>query len=1102
MEKNEKKLNFQQYAERLNYLKKILVVALFVCICFPVLAQEISSRKVTLDLKAVTVKELIKEVEKQTKLGFIYNLNEAQVVSKVTVKADDENIESVLDRALGSIGLGYEIDKDVIIIKPKKTTQKIIKKENKLIEGVVVDENGITLPGVAIIDTRTLEGVVTDVDGSFGILLSMSAKEKVTLQFLYLGKKEEDVIVGIETRKPLHIVLEDDETTLDEVVVIGMGDRSKSSFSGAVTVVKREELQQIGTKSLLANISSLVPGMLSIENNMTGADPNKLPEFIIRGRSSFDGASRIPTFIVDGAEVDMEYVYNMPVTEVESVTVLKDASATALYGSKAANGVIVITTNPIKSGDLNIQYSGVLRMAFPDLTDYDLLNAKEKLEYERLAGVYTSGAGGGAQHQMDEVYSERLTRVREGVNTDWIAKPVRNVLSQNHSISAYGGHENVRYSIGGNYRDNKGVMKGSERKYYGLSFRLSYNATEKLFILNHLNVSQVNNVNSPYGSFSNFVKLNPYDRAYNLDGTLNNDLSHSQANPLYEARLGSYNKGEGMHINNTLSAKYTIFKGLRLEGQFTLSKYKNDRERYISPDSHQFKDKERREAGSIKIDNEKKLDYQGKLFASYNKEFGENTLLSIMGGGNFQESNINRNGYTAIGILSDKLAHVAFAQQYSYDTPTGAEYTKRGIGFFSSANIIYKNRYFADFSYRYEGSSSFGANARFAPFWSVGGGWNIHEEDFFKDKSLLQLLKLRGSLGYVGNSSFDATQAITTYRFSPSLFYGNNAGAILNSLGNPELKWERSLKYNIGLDLMAFKGHLDLAFNYYNSTTDNLLLSVANAPSLGFASSIKNIGQLSNTGWELSARVIPIKTKEILWSLNLTAAHNSNKIKKISNALKFENERKNKDDSRQPQPLYEEGESISAIKAVVSAGIDPTTGKEVYVKRDGTLTFDYDYNDKVVVGDTDPKVYGSFGSNFTYKGLSLNLQMGYMLGASLYNTTLVTRVEGANPHYNADKRVFTSRWKNPGDIVRFKNIAELSIPKQTTRFVEKEYRLDVSSVSIGYEFPKNICEKMRLRRLKIDFRTNNLGVISSIKQERGLNYPFERSFEISINTTF
>lgn len=1070
---------------------------LLICLQFSAYATgRAQGMKVSLDMHNVTLEQVLKELKAQTGMRFFYSVEKARGEQKEVVKMTDISLEEALRQVLDGTKLTYEIQQDVIVIREQQEQQQS-PKERK-ITGKVTDEEGMPLPGVTVLIKGTQLGTATDGDGNYQLTVPAQGH---ALVFTMVGMETREEIIG--ERSEINVTMVADVNEMKEVVVTGYGNKSIASFTGAAQTVTKDQLLRAGTKNILSSLQAFVPGMLLVTNNARGSDPNTRPEILVRGRSSFTSGSSMPTFIVDGAEVSADYVFDMDINDVESATVLKDASASALYGAKAANGVIVITTRPMKAGKMKVSYSGNFSLTVPDLSDYHLLNAEEKLEYEYLAGLYTSQEGlSDEQYSMDERYNEIYQRIREGVNTDWLSYPLRNAFVNNHNVAVYGGDHYVRYNLGVRYGNDRGVMKDSERKRYSLSFKLSYSKDDLIFIQNYATITSVNNVESPYGSFSQYVEQNPYDRAYNLDGSLNNDLTYGKLNPLYEASLGSYNKGENFSINDVFDIKVQLLEGLRLEGSFSLTKYKNNTEVFLSPDSKEFNDVPASEAGSITISNSNSIDYQGKLLLTYNKMFGEGTLLSLIAGGNLQSSNSNSNGYTGIGIFSDRLAHPSFASQYpSESSPTGSQDISRSLGGFVNVNTIYKDRYFADFSIRYEGSSKFGSDQRYAPFWSVGVGWNIHKEKFF-NAAPTDRLKLRASVGYLGNASFSPYQAITTYEYNSDYVYDNGIGATPITIGNPDLKWERTLNWNVGLDVNLFNNRLDMTIDYYKKITDNLLLSVTKAPSVGVGEATENIGKIDNTGIEFRTRVIALRNQDWDWSLSLTASHNKNKIRQISNSLKAQNEKNNAEKSRQPQPVYEEGQSISAIKAVQSGGIDPATGKEVYIGKDGRPTFTYDYNDKIVFGDSDPKVYGIFSSYLTYKGISLDFMLEYKLKSTVYNETLVTRVEGANPQNNADHRVFDSRWKKPGDYVKYKDIADQAIPEQTSRFIEDEYTLSMRSLSLAYDFAPEIYQKLRLSRLRVEFMTNDLFHWSTVKQERGFDYPFARSFQFSISATF
>lgn len=1079
---------------------KIKLMCLIIALGCTSLNAEVWSqqKKIDLNFEQIDLIQLFEKMQQKTNLRFVFNHEDVQGFT-VNGALKGKTVTEILDIVFANKPLAYEVFEDHIIIS-RKSDLRVPQKQMTTITGKVLDEAGDPLPGVSIAILGTSLGISTDENGRFS--LPVADPGNTTLVFSFVGMKTHTLkLSGNKTNYT--IVLKSDSQTLEDVVVTGFGNKSKASFSGSAQTVTKEQLLSAGTKNILQSLQAFVPGMQLVDNNTRGSDPNTRPEILIRGRSSFAQGTNVPTFIVDGAEVSLDYVFDMDINDVAQATVLKDASASALYGAKAANGVIVITTKPMQGGKMKVSYTGTFKASMPDLSDYDMLDAADKLEYEKRAKLYTSPYGPGSyQYQLDELYNQVYQRIQEGVNTDWMSKPLRNAFTNNHNLTVYGGDQFVRYNVNVRYGNDRGVMKDSERRRYGLGFKISYNKGDLIFIQNQTTISSVNNEESPYGSFAEFVKLNPYDRAYNLDGTLNNNLSYGQSNPLYEATLGSYNRGEDFYINNVLDFKFQVITDLRLEGSFALSKYKNDSQQFVSPLSKQFEKTSTNEKGSISVSNTKQIDYQGKLMLSYNKLFNEGTLLSVVAGANIQSGTTDRNGYTGIGIFSDKLAHPAFSSQYpASQSPSGSQDIDRTLGGFINANMIYKDRYFIDLSIREEGSSKFGSDQRYAPFWSVGGGWNIHKENFFHAQST-DRLKLRASVGYLGNASFSPYQALTTYEYQSGLYYDKGIGAIPITIGNPDLKWERTLNYNVGLDVNLFQSRLDLTFDFYKKITDNLLLDVSKAPSIGVTSATENLGKIDNSGIEFRTRVIALRNRNWDWALSLTATHNKNKIKKISNYLKNLNEKNNAEASVTPKPVYEEGESISAIKAVPSGGIDPATGQEIYINRFGKPTFIYDYHDKKVYGDSDPKVYGILSSYLTYRGISLNLMFDYRLGGTIYNQTLVTRVEGADPKNNADRRVFDSRWKEVGDYVKYKDIADTEQPKQTSRFIEDEYTLSLRTLSVAYDFSPKIYSKLHLSRLRIEFLMNDVFRASSVKQERGFEYPFARSFEFTLSTSF
>ena len=967
----------------------------------------------------------------------------------------------------------------------------------KVIKGRVIDGKGEPLVG-ATIKLKGGNGVYfTDHNGNFEIITKKN-REEITVT--YIGHVTQTLFVfpGNETTIPLAA----DNTSLSEVVVTGFVNKSKVSFTGSQTTVQKDQLLSMGTKNVLESLQSFVPGLVIAENNLAGSNPNSRPELSIRGRATFDGSANMPLFVVDGTEVSADYVYDMDMNDIESVTVLKDASASALYGSKASAGVIVITTKTMKPGRLRLNYSGTYRLSTPDLTDYRMLNAAQKLEFERLAGLYTDNNDRERQYRLDAEYNRLAQIVRSGVNTDWLAKPLRNGFSQNHSLSIDGGDDYARYNLGLRYATDDGVMIGSKRDRLSLFFKFSYNKPGAFSVNNSTTLMTVDSEDSPYGSFSDYTQQNPYESPYNEDGSLRKNLSNFINNPLYEAQAGNFKKSENVNILNTTTLQVWFSDAFRLNGDFSFTKDMTTSNRFTSPLSFsELRKTDMSQRGSLTESHSNVVRYAGKLMLSYNKNMFGKLFTSATAGSTIEANNGDNTSYTSIGYYSANLSHPSFAAAYQEGKPSGSDNIYRTVGFFANLNSIWDNKYFLDLIYRYEGSSKFGKNTRFAPFWSVGAGWNIHNESFLQGKAI-ELLKLRASIGYLGNISFEPYQAITSYNYASGYNYVKGIGAIPKTIGNPDLRWERTLTSNVGIDLTMFKGRWDLTFDAYVKNTDDLLVNVTKAPSVGVTTARENLGAIENKGVELRTRVMPIKNKNLQWSISATYAYNKSKIKQISNALMNQNEVNRNATGTAPLPIYEEGGSLTAIKVVPSAGIDPATGREIYIKRDGTYTFDYDARDKVTFGDEAPWAQGSLSSYLTYKQWSASASFGYSLGGLVYNQTLASRVEGADPKYNADERVFNDRWKKPGNYAKYRNIADYSTPQQTSRFVQVNNYLTLQSLSVAYEFTPWQIRKLGLTRLRLELLTNDLFYLSSIKRERGLDYPYARSVEMSVRFSF
>lgn len=1070
-------------------------------------------QRVNIHMQNVSLVEVLKFIDQQTEYSVLYRSDQLEKSAPVSIRLANAKVEDILDQCLQGSGLSYQINDKTIVI--NRLLRSAIPQQKMVeIKGVVTDRRKEPLIGATVIIKGSTLGVTTNEKGEFSLKVPAGTP---TLLISFIGFKAQEA--DITTVTNLNIVLEEDIVTMDDVVVTGFFTRKKEGFAGSVTTIRQADLQKVSTGNIFTTISTLDAGFKINEDNINGSNPNNIPDFTIRGKGSFQNGSTSPLFILDGFEVDAEKIFDMDINRIETITLLKDASATILYGSRAANGVIVIETVAPKAGQLRVTYDFKPTIAFADLTGYDLMNAREKLEYEQLAGLYDNGKTLDETYQAKKEYYKRYQNILEGVNTYWLSQPVQNAFSHAHSLFVEGGSDNVRYGIDVNYNKQNGVIKSSGRDRMGLGFSLIYRIKERITIKNYISYLHTTARNSPYGDFAQYSKLNPYECIYDDSGNLVPLLLNGNPNPLYDAELPFRNTVKTQEFREQLNIDWNFGEGFRLRGQLGINKSNSESNHYMSPFSSQylvsasFNEEtglkeylpiEKR--GELSLSTGNLMEVAANITLNYNKMFAEKHLLYAGIGGEINTSDKNSNGYILTGFPDDRYSDPAFAIQYKENTKaTSTESLTRSIGFFGNLNYIYDNRYFLDGSVRYDGSSRFGADKKFAPFWSVGTGWNVHNEKFWPAKTKIDLFKFRYSFGVTGNQEFTAYQAKTMFQFQTGRLYGSIIPSIIKGYGNPDLKWQTQYQSNFGVDFGMAKSRFKLTFNYYNKLTKGMLTSITVAPSLGLPSNsyTANLGEIKNIGYELDINGVVIRKteKDLEWALFFQGANNKNTLVKISNQLKGINDQNN-EDRIIPGAVYEEGQSMTAIKAVRSLGIDPLTGKEIFIKKDGSLTTEWDAEDKVVCGDTEPAFFGNIGTNLYWKGWNLNMVFRYRFGADYYNQTLASRVEGADPSENADRRVLNDRWKEPGNHALYKNIKEYTSTYISTRFVQKENMIQLGSLSLSYDIPRSWLQKYHMNTLKLSFYANDLFRLSTIKEERGLSYPFQRSYVFGMNVSF
>lgn len=974
-------------------------------------------------------------------------------------------------------------------------------------------------------------GVITDINGCY--VLTLPEKGGLVI-YSYIGFETRKI--KVTSRQKVDVQMVEATESIQEVIVTGYNSIQKESFTGNTTKIEKEDLLKVNPNNLISAIQTFDPSFRIQENLAAGSDPNSLPQFVLRGqtgigettlgqtstssisREVLSGNSNLPIFILDGFEVDVEKIYDLDMNSIHSINILKDAAATAMYGSRAANGVIVIERRAPEAGKFRVQYSGVLSAELPDLSSYNLMNAREKLETERLAGLYDSNTP-----EIDPYtngYYQRLNNVLTGVDTYWLSQGLRTALNHKHSVFIDGGENDVRWGVELGFRGTEGVMKHSSRKNANAAFYVDYRIGG-LQIKNKVTYTYNKSTDVPFNSFSDYSHLLPYMRLYDENGDYVRRLekfdgaSGTQVNPLYEINFyNSFDHSGYDEVTDDLSLNWRITDGLRLSGQFSVLMRNSTGDLYKDPASASYSASTGNINGEKTESTQKRTVIDGSLSLMYNNTFkGHNLNICLSSNMRQTQSTASETRYR--GFPGGDLVSSNYAAEV-YGKPSSSDNTTRLVGALLTSNYTYNNIYLADLTGRIDGSSEFGSDKRWSMFWSTGAGINIHNYDFMKSNELFSMLKFRASYGLTGKTNFSLYSAKDMYQLQTDSWYPTGYGVFLYQMGNPNLKWERKYTLDYGVEIGLWHDKIYLKASAYDERTIDLITDYTIPSSTGFTSYKENMGKVKNTGVELELRARFYSDRNWLFQLYGSFARNKNTIVEISQAMRDYNKRveelfsgynpESSSDSKYAKTYlkYYEGASLTSIYGMKSLGISPTNGKEIYLRRNGDVTDVWSADEWTIIGDTAPKGQGSFGYTLSYKQLSMFASFLYTFGGDAYNNTLVSYVENADiKNDNVDKRVLLDRWQKPGDITTMKDIRDRNVTTgASSRFVQKNNTLQWSSLTMSYNFRPEQLKKLHLSDLRLSFTMNDLFYWSTIRQERGLDYPYSRSFNLTTNIIF
>lgn len=1008
---------------------------------------------------------------------------------------------------------------------------------------VVASEDGEPVIGASIKVAGTNTGTVTDVDGNFSLNVPAGSKLEIT----YIGMNPQTV----KASSNMKIALTSDNKTLDEVVVTGYGVTRKAAFTGAATTLGKDIVDARNDANPIKALEGTVPGL---QLSTTSGQPGAPQTIFIRGRNSINSGTQ-PLYVVDGIPfnadpvgarmdegVTLSPLSSLNSNDIESITVLKDATATSIYGSRAANGVIVITTKHGSQGKTKVNFTAKLGWeSLPSYTNnYKLVNADQNIELatEALLNSYKENGAGSTFGYYNEAFGLGFTYDQKGAedfydfytggwlsnyrntgkSTNWMDEITRNGLIQEYGFDINSGAKEKTapiFYLSYNYLGDESFMKGKDLKRHTLRFNLDQQPCKSVkYGINTSFSYTVTNNGAGGGYFSDpltqVYMMNPMTGVYDENGDFNFDTS-TQYNPVaLRSKMGDKNEAKQYQATVSPYVQLNILPGLTWMTKGGLDLYYVDEYEFWSFLNPQGKSQNGYGANFSNMRS--LLTITNTL--NYIKTFDEKHHLNVLLGQEGQQTSIRREDMENSNFPVQNLGQLSLAS-----VPATAKTYKFKLvqnSFFSNLQYDYDNKYYVSASFRTDGSSRFGKDHRWASFWSVGAKYRITEEKFMETaKSWLTDLTIRGSYGTTGNQDVgDHTNAdylswiVARDVFGYGYNYNGKPGSGHEQFGNPDLKWEKTGKFNVGIDA-TFLDRIFFTFDYYNHKTTDMVFAVPVSYLTGLTEYYKNIGSLSNKGIEFSLGANIIKNKDWLWNLTVTGSHNKNKVVKLST-----------DDPIETSiGITEAGRPLYTWKMKEWAGVDPQTGHALwYLNETGDETTEnYNKAAKRYLGDANPSFFGSIQNTLKWKGIDFAFQFNYSLGGKIFGSNLrYDENIGASFYENYTEYVYKNRWQKPGDIT---DVPRLSTDDNyanspSSRFLMSRSYLKLRSLSLGYTLPKSLLGKAFIDNARIFVNAENLYTWTA-SDYRGFdpsgvgangnqwwNYPLARSVVFGITLGF
>ncbi|WP_302260761.1 TonB-dependent receptor [uncultured Bacteroides sp.] len=960
--------------------------------------------------------------------------------------------------------------------------QSALAQTYKVKGNVVSKSDNEPLIGVSILQKGTTNGVVTDIDGNYELQIQGG---EATLVFSYIGLQTQELKVNARTGV-LNVAMEDDSHLMDDVVVVAYGVRKKGTIAGSVSTVKNDKLENVPAPSFDQALQGQTTGLSVISNS---GEPSKAATFQIRGTNSINSGTA-PLFILDGVPISSSDFNTISPSDIESISVLKDASSTSIYGARAANGVVVITTKRGLSMD-KAKVTFRAQYGFSQLAqnNWNMMNTAERIQYEKEIGIDT-----GKDYDV-------LSRT----NVNWLGMVFNDRAPlQNYEVSVNRATDRLNYFVSGGFYDQDGIAQSSTFRRYNMRANAEVKASNWLKVGTNSMVAYEEVEQADDGSYALYTPISacrfmlPYWNPYNEDGSLasENDgtWTGTGSNPI-EWMANNPVTNKKYKVLSTVFAEITPIKNLTIRAQFGAD-YSHSTAFMQSFPSYIINN----ETGTAGRNSSDMLNLTETTTVNYRWELNSDHSFNFLLG---QEGvDYRSEGFQVIttGQSNDFLTNISSGTRASSwaDSTTSYSY----LSFFGRGEYNYKDLYYADFSVRADASSRFGTGNRWAGFWSLGFMWNLKSEPFLKDIEWLSSAQIALSTGTSGNSSIPDYDHLALV--SGKANYEDQAGIYPSQSGNEDLSWEKLWSSNVALRL-GFIDRINLDIEFYNKKTTNMLMLVPDSYALtGEGEHWDNIGAMLNRGVEFNVSADVIRTKDFVWSVNANASYNKNKLLELYNGVQ------EYEVSTTATKLVV-GHSVSEFYINRYAGVNPANGDALWYTKDGQITNEYNEGDKVMTGKTfDAPWQGGFGTSLAWKGFSLAAQFSWVADRWMFNNDrYFEESNGLYAAYNQSKRLLYDRWKQPGDIT---DIPRHGVtPQFDDRFLENASFLRLKNVTLAYAFPQRLLSKTNFfSSARIYLQGQNLLTFTGftgLDPESSSNvykaqYPMSRQFTLGVEVSF